>query len=92
MNIQGKHIVIAGLGKSGMATARFLSSRHARVTVTDMAGEQALKSNLEQLKGMDIRQELGGHQVKTFETADLIVLSPGVPHTIGKGGAGHWRD
>ncbi|MDD2389735.1 MAG: UDP-N-acetylmuramoyl-L-alanine--D-glutamate ligase [Desulfobacterales bacterium] len=82
MNIQGKHIVIVGLGKSGISAARFLSRRHARVTVTDMAGEKALKEKLEQLKGLDIRQELGGHQVKTFETADLIVLSPGVPHTI----------
>jgi UDP-N-acetylmuramoylalanine--D-glutamate ligase len=27
--------------------------------------------------------ELGGHRLETFETADLIVISPGVPHTIG---------
>jgi UDP-N-acetylmuramoylalanine--D-glutamate ligase len=31
---------------------------------------------------MRVRLKLGGHDARDFETADLVVLSPGVPHTL----------
>ena len=35
-----------------------------------------------ELRALDIDLALGGHRVEDFTTADLIVLSPGVPHTL----------
>ena len=82
MELADKNILIVGLGKSGAAAARFLKKRGAKVTVTDMTDEQKLGLYLKELDGMNITMELGQHRIETFEQADLIVVSPGVPHTI----------
>ncbi len=82
MDLAGKNILIVGLGISGIATARFAKSKGASVTITDMAGEEELAPNLSAARYLGVNIELGQHTVKTFEQADLIVISPGVPHTI----------
>jgi len=82
MDVRNKHIVIMGLGKSGAAAARFLCRQQARVTVTDRADEKALAPYPDQLRELEIRFALGGHPAEVFDGADLIVLSPGVPHTL----------
>ncbi len=78
----GKKIVIVGLGKSGLGAANFLHTLGAELTVTDMAPENQLARSLKPFQEVGIRMELGGHRTETFTGADLIVLSPGVPHTI----------
>ena len=80
MNYSNKRIVVVGLGRSGVATARFLTHRGARVTVTDRKGQDALTDSVAALSGLDLTWKLGGHDPRDFETADLVVLSPGVPH------------
>lgn len=82
MKIANKNILVVGLGKTGVATARFLKNRGASVTVTDMAKEQKLGAYAHQVREIGISMELGQHKIESFENADLIVLSPGVPHTI----------
>jgi UDP-N-acetylmuramoylalanine--D-glutamate ligase len=82
MELNGRHVVVVGLARSGLAVARFLKSRNARVTVTDQAAEQGLGAFLREARQLDLTLELGGHRATTFESADLIVISPGVPHTI----------
>ena len=82
MELLNKHILVAGLGVSGTAVARFLTKRGARVTVTDTARKSDLSPYLESLSDLDIKFELGTHSSQTFENADLIIISPGVPHTI----------
>ena len=75
-SVTGKRVVVVGGARSGIAAAELLASRGARVTLSDV------KVNLPdegRLEGRGIAVELGGHQVRTFEAADLIVLSPGVP-------------
>ncbi len=67
---------------SGLAVARFLKKRGAVVTVTDMAAEERMPDYAREIRAMGIRLELGIHIIKTFESAELIVISPGVPHTI----------
>ncbi len=81
MNLNRKKVLVVGLGMTGLATARFLHHRGAAVTVTDMVAEEELVSSVLELHQMGIRTELGGHRWESFETSDLIVLSPGVPHT-----------
>jgi UDP-N-acetylmuramoylalanine--D-glutamate ligase len=82
MELLNKHILIVGLGVSGAAAARFLKKRGARVTVTDMASEKQLSPFLDRIKDLDIELQLGTHINQTFENADLIIISPGVPDTI----------
>ena len=82
LELKNKRIVVVGLGRSGVATARFLVNQGARVTVTDRAPAEALKAPAAALEGLDVLLKLGGHDAVDFETADLVVLSPGVPHTL----------
>jgi UDP-N-acetylmuramoylalanine--D-glutamate ligase len=82
LDLRNKRVVVVGLGRSGVATARFLVNQGARVTVTDRAPAEALKSPVAALAGLDVLLKLGGHDAEDFESADLVVLSPGVPHTL----------
>ena len=82
MELAEKNIAVVGLGKTGMALARFLNKRGAAVVATDIAAEEDLGSQVQELRQMGVSLELGRHRPETFRAADLIVLSPGVPHTI----------
>jgi UDP-N-acetylmuramoylalanine--D-glutamate ligase len=82
MKISGEKIVVAGLGRTGVSVARFLKKNGAQVTVTDSSTDGDLAARAEDLGKMGISVELGPHNRHTFENAGLIVLSPGVPHTI----------
>jgi len=82
MELTGKSVVVVGLGRTGAALARFLKTRGASVLVSDMAAESALGDQVQPLREMGLSLELGGHRPESFARADLIVLSPGVPHTI----------
>ncbi|MCP4627164.1 MAG: UDP-N-acetylmuramoyl-L-alanine--D-glutamate ligase [bacterium] len=82
MELAQKNIVVVGLGITGVAVARFLKNRAAAVTATDMVSAAVLGSKVQDLKAMGISLDLGGHRTETFQNADLIVMSPGVSHTI----------
>ena len=82
MILKNKNILIVGLGVTGVATAQFLINRGALVTVADRKKEQELGSEELLTRDLGIKMELGAHRIETFEKADLIVISPGVSHTI----------
>jgi UDP-N-acetylmuramoylalanine--D-glutamate ligase len=82
MQLAEKKTVVVGLGVTGIAVAQFLKNRGAAVSVNDLATEADLASRAQQIRAMGIPMELGRHKAETFEQADLIVLSPGVSHTI----------
>ena len=82
MELKGKNIVVVGMARSGMAVAYFLKSRGAGVTITDKASEAVLGELPAQARDLGIRVEVGGHRASTFERAELIVISPGVSHTM----------
>ena len=82
MELNGKNVLVVGLGASGSATAAFLKNKGARVTATDMASEDDLGNIVGEMRDRGIHLELGEHRRQSFETADLVVISPGVPHTI----------
>ncbi len=79
--LEGRSVTVAGLGLfgGGVGVTRFLVSRGARVTVTDVKSEAALARSLEPLRDCPIRWHLGGHRDEDFTRADLVVASPGVP-------------
>jgi UDP-N-acetylmuramoylalanine--D-glutamate ligase len=82
MNLKGKKVMVVGLGRTGLATARFLHRQGARVRVADTADEARLGDSVRMLREMGVALELGPHRIASFKKADLIVVSPGVSHTI----------
>ena len=82
MELANKKVLVVGLGATGVSTARFAKNRGADVTVTDTADENDLQEAVAAMHHHQIRTQLGGHVSKIFTEADLVVISPGVPHTI----------
>ena len=82
MELANKTIIVVGLGATGIAVARFLKKRGATVIVSDQAAQETLGSRAQRIHEMGIAMELGHHRTQTFERADLVVLSPGVSHTL----------
>jgi|HubBroStandDraft_6_1064221.scaffolds.fasta_scaffold06973_5 UDP-N-acetylmuramoylalanine--D-glutamate ligase len=78
MELKNKRVLVVGLGKSGIAAARFLKARGAQVTVSDIR-PAGLISELPALLDAGIMVETGSHGILTFRRQDLIVVSPGVP-------------
>jgi UDP-N-acetylmuramoylalanine--D-glutamate ligase len=79
MDLQNKRVLVVGLGKSGVASALFLKSRGARVTVSDSKPEAELHNEILPLLEQGITIETGRHGDRTFREQDLIVVSPGIP-------------
>lgn len=81
MELKNKRVLVVGLGKSGLAAARFLKQQGARVTVSD-ARPATVIAELPGLLEQGIVVETGGHGILTFRRQDLIVVSPGVPASV----------
>jgi len=79
MELNNKRVLVVGLGRSGVASALFLKSRGARVTVSDAKSQDLLRDEIPALLDQGIAVETGGHGERTFQNQDLIVVSPGVP-------------
>lgn len=82
MQLKDKNIVVVGLGRTGLATATFLHQQGARVLVSDTASEKELGDAGNTLRQLGVRMETGAHRAASFQNASLIVISPGVSHTI----------
>jgi UDP-N-acetylmuramoylalanine--D-glutamate ligase len=81
LDLKGKNVLVMGLGVhgGGLGVTRFLVSRGANVTVTDLQTAEQLQSTLAALEGLPIRYVLGEHHVEDFLGADMVVRNPGVP-------------
>ncbi|MDY6905295.1 MAG: UDP-N-acetylmuramoyl-L-alanine--D-glutamate ligase [Thermodesulfobacteriota bacterium] len=82
IEIENKRFLVLGLGKTGLATAKFLKRRGGLVTISDSASADDLGELYDAARALDVSVETGGHLPETFDMADMIVLSPGVPQTI----------
>ena len=69
-------MTVVGAARSGIAAAELLRERGARVTLSDTRADVP---EAEPLRALGVELELGGHETETFDDADLVVLSPGVP-------------
>jgi UDP-N-acetylmuramoylalanine--D-glutamate ligase len=77
-SVAGRRVVVVGAARSGVAAAELLVSRGAHVILSDV--RPALdQGDVDRLRAAGIELELGGHVEITFTSADLIVVSPGVP-------------
>jgi UDP-N-acetylmuramoylalanine--D-glutamate ligase len=76
--LEHKHVLVLGLGKSGLAAADLLRRRGAKVVALDSADTPALQGDAAQLKASCITVELGAEEAPAAQF-DLVVVSPGVP-------------
>ncbi|MFZ5884956.1 MAG: UDP-N-acetylmuramoyl-L-alanine--D-glutamate ligase [Chloroflexota bacterium] len=81
-NWKNKRVLILGAARQGLALARWLSIHGARVTLSDVRGEEELRAAKESLAGFGITWALGGHPLELLDAADLLCLSGGVPLTL----------
>lgn len=79
---KGKRVLVVGFGLSGVAVAKYMARQGAKVTVTDLKQKTELMDSVNACGDLKIEYELGRHNNKTFHTAELIVVSPGVPLNI----------
>lgn len=82
MELTGKEVLVVGLARTGVAAARFLVGRRARVTVSELRAEGDVAQEARALRELGVAVECGGHHEERFLAADVIVLSPGVPLTL----------
>jgi UDP-N-acetylmuramoylalanine--D-glutamate ligase len=78
--LAGRNVTVVGLARSGVAAARLLQEAGAAVTVADRKEPEELASVLNQLDQSRIATRLGAGYERALDTADLVVISPGVPY------------
>ena len=83
MDLQKKKVLVVGMGRSGLSAARWLSEQGAEVVIGDIKerdkiDQECLKAALE----LGVKVETGAHREETFLHAEMIIVSPGVPHNI----------
>ncbi len=81
MIYKGKRATILGLGREGIALARFLVRQGAKVTITDIKQESQLQEAMGDLAKLPVHYILGGHPQEVLDT-DVVFVSPGVPRQI----------
>jgi len=77
----GMRATVLGLARQGTALAKFLASRGAHVTVSDVKGMGVLQEQLTELAGWPISFILGGHPLELLDT-DVLFVSAGVSPDI----------
>lgn len=78
----GKKVTVLGIGRSGTSTAAYLLKRGASVLVSERAEAEGDKAaEAEKLKQMGASVETGSHSEHAISSADLIIVSPGIPPT-----------
>ena len=88
MNYKGKSVLVAGAGLSGIAAARFLLGRGARVILSDNKKRVALEPAISDLiesaahSSGELILELGRHDCESFASANLVIASPGMPLSL----------
>lgn len=78
MELNGKHVLVVGLGESGLAMVKWLSRQGAAVRVVD---SRQAPPNVDALRAAVPGVELfsGEFSDTAFAGVDLIAISPGVP-------------
>ncbi|SCK10912.1 UDP-N-acetylmuramoyl-L-alanine--D-glutamate ligase [Vogesella sp. LIG4] len=76
MRFDNRHIIVIGLGDTGVSAARWLLAHGARVTIADSREQPANAANVSAELGVQLR--LGAFSDATFADADMLMVSPGV--------------
>ncbi len=80
--LDGARVTVVGLARSGVAAARLLQEAGAVVTVADRKDRSELPTVLKSLDESAIHAALGSDYESALNTAELVVISPGVPYRL----------
>lgn len=79
--INNRTVTILGAGRSGIAAAKLLATKGARVLLSD-AGQPELSSpTIQQLRELNVEIESGAHSRRVFD-CDFVVASPGIANDV----------
>jgi len=79
MELQGKKILVLGLARTGLAVARFLARRGARVVGADARAGDAMGQARNELSRLSAACHLGPEEAVWLDGVEAVVPSPGVP-------------
>ena len=79
MNLRNLRILVIGLGKTGIATLRFLAGKGAKALATDEKPLSELKGIADELGRLQPDVEFVGYDINALTGIDMIIPSPGVP-------------
>lgn len=77
---QQPYYLVIGLGASGLSMAKFLNAAGNRVIVTDI--DKSAEKNAKICRDLGIETQIGFHDQETFNNAQCLVPSPGIPLTV----------
>lgn len=77
-----KNIVVLGAARQGLALARYLASKKAKVTLSDMRSLDEMQEEVKSLNDTSVEFAFGDHPDSLLDVADLVCVSGGVPLTI----------
>jgi len=78
-DLNGQNVVVLGAGRSGISAAILAARYGAVVWLSDLKPLTLDQETISRLENHAIAWELGAHSSKVF-SADLVVLSPGIPN------------
>ncbi|HNN62423.1 MAG TPA: hypothetical protein PKH78_05255, partial [Candidatus Obscuribacter sp.] len=82
---KNRRVSILGVGRSGVATAAYLTARGAQVLVSESQPKEKVKpdllASLEKLTAgkTSVECEFGGHTERAVSWPEIIITSPGIP-------------
>jgi len=82
MKLNGTKVTVVGLARSGIAAVRLLQAVGAYVTVADRKERSELSQVLPQLENARVGITVGSRYEAALESAELVVISPGVPYRM----------
>jgi UDP-N-acetylmuramoylalanine--D-glutamate ligase len=80
VNLTGTLVVVVGLGRSGIAAANLCINRGAKVVATDLRTRDSVGEEILSLEKRGAELCLGSHDKVPWESAQIAVVSPGVPN------------
>lgn len=81
MDLAGRRAAAFGLGRSGLASARFLRAHGAEVVAFDQGPTDQFSEALDELEALGVPALTGVAEWSELSGPDLLVVSPGVPVT-----------
>ncbi|HXW61407.1 MAG TPA: UDP-N-acetylmuramoyl-L-alanine--D-glutamate ligase [Candidatus Acidoferrales bacterium] len=81
-DLEGKHVLVVGLARTGEVVSLFAAGYGASVTATDCKPESSLAETVHKLRAVGVKIAVGGHPPELLREKDLIVASPGVPRNL----------
>lgn len=81
-NWTGKHVLILGAARQGLALARWLAHHGAHVTLNDSRREEDLAVAKKSLTDVNVTWAVGGHPLELLDKTEVLCLSGGVPLTL----------